>query len=299
MNRNKLLIASTLIFIILIAIILVLFNKPTLFGKLFAPDSKQIISSDILYLTSPVHSFSGKVKKIEGNIITVSKKVMLIDEAVPPMNPDEDSPIPTPSLKTLTYKVTVIPNIIFNTQPIHIPYLFISPTPPPQKEYTIKDLSVGDYININTDKDLRTLNTYKFQASNIELPEFISNISGTIIAVNNNSITIKGQLPPPDGIMPGDYYEETERKEKEYVIAITKDTEISRYKEPAAEPIRLRLTINSLKKGMSVFVYSGVDISKTQSFKALRIEPSIQDAMPENQESVIPPAIEATEESNL
>ena len=76
MNKNKLLIALTLLFVILIAIILVIFNKSTLLGKLFAPDSKQIISPDILYLTSPVNSFSGKVEKIEGNIITISKKVI-------------------------------------------------------------------------------------------------------------------------------------------------------------------------------------------------------------------------------
>jgi len=75
MNINKLLIAFSLIFLILIVTILVLFNKSTLFGKLFAPDSKQTISSDILYLTTPVNSFSGKVEKIEGNIITISKKV--------------------------------------------------------------------------------------------------------------------------------------------------------------------------------------------------------------------------------
>lgn len=288
MNRNKLLIAFTLLFVILIAIILVLFNKSALFGKLTAPESKKIISPDILYLTSPVHSFSGKVEKIEENIITVSKKV-ISNEIIPTMNPDETTPMPTPSLKTLTYKVTVTPNMTFNRMPIHVPYLFISPTPPPQKEYTIKDLSVGDYININTDIDLRTLNTYEFQANHIEMPESISNISGTIVAVNNNSITIKAQLPPRDGIMPGDYNEATEPKEKEYVVTITKDTEISRYKEPAAEPIPLKLTINSLKKGMVVFIYSGVDISKTQSFEALRIEPSIQEPMPENQENVIPP----------
>ena len=298
MNINKLLIAFSLIFLILIVTILVLFNKSALFAKLFPPESKQTISSDILYLTSPVNSFSGKVEKIEGNIITVSKKVMLNEAVIPPMNPEEGSPMPTPSLKTLTYKITAAENMTINRQQIHTEYLFISPTPPPQKQYTIKDLSVGDYININTDRDLRTLNTYEFQANYIEMPEIVSNISGIIIAVNNNSITIKAQLPPPDGIMPGDYYEETERKEKEYVIAITKDTEISRYKEPAAEPIRLRLTINSLKKGMGVYVYSGVDISKTQSFEALRIEPS-QDIMPESQENVIPPIVPATEEVNL
>jgi len=100
------------------------------------------------------------------------------------------------------------------------------------------------------------------------MPEIVSNISGTIIAVNNNSITIKAQPPTPYGIMPGNYYEETEQKEKEYVVTITKDTEISRYKEPAAEPIPLRLTINSLKKGWE-FMFTQVLIF--QKHKVLKL----------------------------
>jgi len=52
---------------------------------------------------------------------------MLDEGVVPPMIPEEGNPMPTPSLKTLTYKITAAENMTINRQQIRTEYLFISP----------------------------------------------------------------------------------------------------------------------------------------------------------------------------
>ncbi|MCW1310078.1 MAG: hypothetical protein QXP04_05270, partial [Candidatus Nanoarchaeia archaeon] len=116
------------------------------------------ISPNILYLTSPVTSFSGKVENIAGTTLFVSNQYDIL-QTIPVFTtffPNKPSIIPTPKIKTLTYKVLITEKTQITQPPLNINYLFktVSPTLPPK--LTKKDIKVGQYIYINTQTDLRT-----------------------------------------------------------------------------------------------------------------------------------------------
>lgn len=244
---------------------------------MFNGPSNKALSPNILYLTQPVTSFSGKVEKIDGNKIIVSQQMTTSQNVLPiPLNPlGQTSPIPTPKIMKVTFQVVVTDKTIINRPATLVNYLFKTTslgTPPPAviPETTIKDIKIDQIIIVNTTKDLRTLDGDIFEATTINLPPVANTLNGKIINLEGNVLTIKGFAQTMAGIT-----------EKEYRISINSDTEISRniYNvnmtpgEPPTAPKPEKLTIGDLKKDTQVSIYTAEDIIESQILTALRIEP--------------------------
>lgn len=243
-------------------------------------------SPDILLLTNPVTSFSGKIEKVSGDSILVSQKVssnqMFQAGAAAPVNQKPGEPpaaLPTPVVKTLTYKVKVTQNTQINMNQSFIPYLTVSVTPVPPPKLTLQNLKVGQNISIQSAADLRTITNNEFEAQSITL-SITNSFSGKISSVKNNTITVKGNLMGVIAAAPGSAGEQP--KEIEWTVKVTDKTEISRYKqisemlkpgETAKAPEVEKLSLSDLKPDTMVTVYTNVDAASEKSVEALRIEP--------------------------
>ncbi|EKD64683.1 MAG: hypothetical protein ACD_50C00325G0002 [uncultured bacterium] len=250
----------------------------------------QTVSPNILYLTSPVNSLSGKVEKIEGNVVSISSQYTLPQTAPIAITvmPNQPPVMPTPQIKTITYKLLVTDKTQISQPPSNISYLFKTVPPPSALDLpipsapklTVKNIKVGQYITVNSQIDLRTLLKNTFEATEINLPPITNTLSGKIVKVTNNTLILKAFAPvavaPP--IIAIDIVPPTPI-EKEYTIYITQDTEISRniYSTdiaPAEPPKPEKLAFSDLKVDMQATVYTVEDVIETQTLTALRIEPA-------------------------
>lgn len=246
-------------------------------------------SSNVLFLTNPITSFSGKVDKVQGNSIFVSQQFTLYQGglAMPPAAPPaaglSPTAIPTPVTKVISFKVNITQNTQINRPSAFIPYLVKTVTPAPPPKLSIKDIKVGQPVTINTNADLRTLSAAEFDATSIQLPQLQNSLNGKISKISSNGFTMKAFGPQPlvMGTSP------VPPKETEYTVTVTNNTEISRYKqqEPPKEPLKPGETIlpatpkpeefslADLAVGMQVTVFTDEDVTSTQKLTALRIEP--------------------------
>ena len=252
----------------------------------------QTVSPNILYLTSPVNSLSGKVEKIEGNAVSISSQYALLQTAPIAITvmPNQPPVMPTPQIKTITYKLLVTDKTKISQPASNINYLFKTITPSGAPGFptastpnlTVKNIKVGQYITVNSQDDLRTLLKNTFEATMINLPPIINTLNGKIVNITNNTLTLKAFAPvaaaPP--MIALDTAPPTPQ-EKEYTIYITQDTEISRNVygthmtpgEPPTPPKPEKLTLADLKADMRATVYTVEDVIETQTLTALRIEP--------------------------
>jgi len=252
----------------------------------------QTVSPNILYLTSPVNSLSGKVEKIEGNAVSISSQYALLQTAPIAITvmPNQPPVMPTPQIKTITYKLLVTDKTQISQPASNINYLFKTITPSGAPGFptastpnlTVKNIKVGQYITVNSQDDLRTLLKNTFEATMINLPPIINTLNGKIVNITNNTLTLKAFAPvaaaPP--MIALDTAPPTPQ-EKEYTIYITQDTEISRNVygtnmtpgEPPTPPKPEKLTLADLKADMRATVYTAEDVIETQTLTALRIEP--------------------------
>lgn len=252
----------------------------------------QTVSPNILYLTSPVNSLSGKVEKIEGNAVSISSQYALLQTAPIAITvmPNQPPVMPTPQIKTITYKLLVTDKTQISQPASNINYLFKTITPSGAPGFptastpnlTVKNIKVGQYITVNSQDDLRTLLKNTFEATMINLPPIINTLNGKIVNITNNTLTLKAFAPvaaaPP--MIALDTAPPTPQ-EKEYTIYITQDTEISRNVygtnmtpgEPPTPPKPEKLTLADLKTDMRATVYTAEDVIETQTLTALRIEP--------------------------
>ncbi|PIW73514.1 hypothetical protein CO005_01005 [Candidatus Roizmanbacteria bacterium CG_4_8_14_3_um_filter_34_9] len=252
----------------------------------------QTVSPNILYLTSPVNSLSGKVEKIEGNAVSISSQYALLQTAPIAITvmPNQPPVMPTPQIKTITYKLFVTDKTQISQPASNINYLFKTITPSGAPGFptastpnlTVKNIKVGQYITVNSQDDLRTLLKNTFEATMINLPPIINTLNGKIVNITNNTLTLKAFAPvaaaPP--MIALDTAPPTPQ-EKEYTIYITQDTEISRNVygtnmtpgEPPTPPKPEKLTLADLKADMRATVYTVEDVIETQTLTALRIEP--------------------------
>lgn len=275
MDHKKIIIIGVIVLGILT---LFMFNGP----------SNKAVSPNILYLTQPVNFFSGIVDKIEGNKLTVSQKLIASQNLLPvAANPlGKTAPLPAPKVVTITFKV-VISDKTQISQPLSIVnYLFKTVTPPAvgapgllpadsAPKMTVKDIKVGQMITVNTIKDLRTLTGDTFEATTVNLPQVANTLNGKIVTLEGNVLTIKGFSQTMAVAAPA-----AVPKEKNYIINITQDTEISRNiydsnvnSGTLIAPKPEKLSIGDLKKNMQVTVYTAEDVTESQTLTALRIEP--------------------------
>ena len=261
------------------------------------------VSPNILYITQPVTSLSGKVEKIEGNVVSISSRYTLPQTAPIAITvmPNQPPVMPTPQIKTITYKLLVTDKTQISQPPTVVNYLFkpVNTSPPVQKKLTIKDIKVGQYITVNSQVDLRTLESTTFEATVINVPQKTTMLNGKISRVNENVLTIQAFPPLAMNAFANPAVMDTPQnipKEKEYTIALTSDTEISRYGydttialggAPSA-PKTEKLTLSDLKKDMQITVYTDADVTEGIKFNALRIEPMMTVAAPVASTSALP-----------
>lgn len=243
-------------------------------------------SANVLFLTSPITSFNGKVDKVQGNSVWVSQQFtlyqggsMMPPAAAPPAAGSSPTTIPTPATKVVSFKVNITANTQINRPSNFIPYLVKTVTPAPPPKLSIKDIKVGQPVTVNTNSDLRTLSTDEFDALSIQLPQSQNSLNGKISKISGNGFIMKAFGPQPYvmGISP------VPPKETEYTITLTSNTEISRYKyqEPPkpgeamlpATPKPEEFTLADLAADMQVTVFTAEDVTSTQKLTAMRIEP--------------------------
>ncbi len=275
-SKSKKIAALALVAVIFLAIFFFTQVKP------FKRSTTITVSPDILYLTSPVTNFSGVVDDIAGNTVTVSQTIYYqpYQMGITPPTPNNPStgpitPISTSIVKKLTYRVTVGPNTQISRPEAMVIYLFPSPpaggfpTSLTSPKLTISDIKKGQNITISTNTDLRTLADNRFTAVNIRLPPIVNTLTGKIVAIAGNTLTVKA-------------------REITYQVTVTANTEISRFnpmvtlpspQQPAPhQPEKLSLT--DLQPNMQITVYTNQDVTATQTLTALRIEPQLPPATP-------------------
>lgn len=242
------------------------------------------VSPNILYLTAPVTSFTGKITKIEGSAVYVTQQFTLTSIPLP---------TPTPALKNVTYKIIVTANTQLTRSPISIPYLLTTIAPSPPQKLGLSDMRIGQTISLTGQSDLRTLAKDEFEAANISLPPVINSVSGKITQINDNSLVLKAILPlqsalpgPMGGPAAGVNIPVATPQEINYIVTVDSNTEIS-YQPPSSPPLPgekmaefkpvkpEKVSLQNLKTEMQITVYTDTDVTLTQKFTALRIEPSI------------------------
>lgn len=239
--------------------------------------SDQSVSPNILYITSPVTFLSGKVEKVEGNTILVSNQYAVPQTApiVITVLPNQPPIMPTPQTKTITYKLLVTDKTQINQPATYVNYLLRTVVPSPQAKLTVKDIKVGQMITVNSAVDLRILKSNELEATMINLPQTTKVLSGKIVSVTNNALTLKA-FPPLTGGPVAVNTAPAAPQEKEYFITVTSDTEISRMTSGGSStlPKPEKLALSDLKKDMQTTVYTAEDVTEAQTFTALRIEPA-------------------------
>ncbi|MFA6005797.1 MAG: hypothetical protein WC775_04925 [Patescibacteria group bacterium] len=211
-------------------------------------------------LPNTVSSISGKIAKIENNSIDVVV-------SIPRVSPTSitTTPVLEASFKIMVSKST---QILLQIPPI--PYLYKEPVNT-KKSVNLKDLHVGQYVSIQTTGDVRSLKSDKVDAISIQVT--ISNaIEGTVLEVTNGSV-IKLSALPPAPLYTFNTMNQQQAK-VEYLLTITKDTEISYYGEKdGMVKNKMRLTPSQLKTGMQIKVYTDADLQFAKTGNTLRIEP--------------------------
>lgn len=211
------------------------------------------ISSNILYLTQPVTSFTGVVEKKEADKIIVS-------QTVPSIPYLQLSPTPT----KLTYTFLISKNTSFLRPPVNITFLFTTPPPLKEKKYQLNDIEVGSTVTVSVATDLRSLKQPVFEAHNVFLSAAVNMFTGKIIDIKEGLITV-----------------DTPKNEK-IQVHVTSQTEISRYvftppvENQSLQPVRPeKMSFKDLMVNMQATVYTNTDILTEKNLTAVRIEPII------------------------
>lgn len=237
--------------------------------------SKQYISPNILYFTQPISSFSGIIEKIDGNTITVTQPYSYLERGfeLPTLYSTGGSRDKLLKTKNLSFQVDVLSTTHILRSQVSVPYLFnrSATSSSMSAQLSPRDLKRGERVEISGGFDLRTLKGSRLQANRVELASFINRINGTITQLSGSTLRIQStQLD-----------RNANQNEKEYVITVKSDTEISRLNNKPAqmsgqavsEQSPEKLQIGDLKKGMQVSIYTDSDITVGNAFSALRIEP--------------------------
>lgn len=265
-------------------------------GGILAPTSS--VSPDILYLTQPIHTFSGTVESVNGNTIVLGAMLPPSTQNLQPRAPGL-SPMPTIVQKQITYTVTV-------SNSAHLSRLGQSPTlavpifqssqsaavrqPPQIKPLTLSDVQVGMYITVGTDSDLRTLQGSSFTATSVLLPQEVKTIAGSIKGISGNILTVSA--------VPVSYGSPfLQQQPKDYTITLTSATTIveNTPQTPEKQSTQQQLTPSQLQQGMSISVTTDQDMTNTQSANAVSISvvvpptlPTVPSGEPSRPQVVIP-----------
>lgn len=257
--------------------------------------------ADILFLTSPVLEFTGKVDKVSGSSIWVSAEFSITPAPTPPNNPTGKpgqviTIPPLPPTKLLTYKVNIASYTLINRPDTAITYLLNKNTPTPTPKLTISDIGTGQIITVSTTSDLRSVNSKEVEAYAVKLQPISSTLTGKISKIDTKEGLIILKAIPP--VRAGSKEPTPIPAEKEYSVSITQATEISRLGSTETPksgvspkpPKPLKYEITDLKTDMQITVYTDKDVIDNQKLRALRVEPPA-DLLPSESPEISSPAV--------
>lgn len=239
---------------------------------------------DILFLTSPVTEFTGKVDKVSDKAIWVSGKYSITPPPTLPNNPTNIpgqviTVPPLPPTKTLTYKVNIASYTQITRSDITVTYLLNKNTPTPTPKLTVSDIKTGQMVTVSVTRDLRSNSSKEIEAYTIKLPPFMNKLTGKITSIKSNEgLIILKALTPARIIL----NEPTSAPvENEYAVSVTQATEISlmgtaetpKTGVSPKPPKPIKYEITDLKADIQITVYADSDVIDNHKIKALRIEP--------------------------
>lgn len=253
MNKNALFGLIGIAVFELIAIIALMFQLQS---------KKALLPQNIIRLTQSVTTLNGTVTKVSGNTITITVNSAMADAAVTTATAQKPKTSLSPTPAPLIFEVETDKQTLFVRPSSIAVKLFDKPVE--VSKPSLKDVAVGSTITVQSSSDLRLVDDNRFHASSVILPSIINMVQGTVANVTGESILVHAYGGPVP-------------KKQDYFFKITKDTEISRYESAAVNGLQTiapkRLSLDDVKKGAVVTVWSLEDISKATTPTAARIEP--------------------------
>lgn len=255
------------------------------FGFKQSGSTPQGVSTNVLYLTQPVLSFSGIVDHVDvgGNKLVVRQEFSPITNSpVAQTTPQQK----TPSPKKLTYTITLGDDTIINASSTkdNIPYI-LKQKPPTQTKSSIQNIKVGSRVNALTTTDLRTVTNNTFHATHVNVESAPNSFLGIITEIRGNTLIVK-----PAAIGAAAALAQSPQN-NQFELTVTNDTELSfmpPLTEPSKPPTPQKLSLSDLKKDIQVSVYVDFDVSKTKKGNVLLIQPQ------GNLTIVTPPAVQGS-----
>lgn len=213
------------------------------------------VSSNILALTSPVHTFFGTVERIKGSSLFIRGGY--------PNDFEENK-----KLNRVAYWVNIDQGTKIDPN-LSIPYL---KTFPIQFTGTLTDIKIGDYVTVETKEDLRTLKGSAFKAKSVVVFPVKNIVHGRLENISTDSISVKGKpivtLNSPLGT------EDPRDKVQTFTFRLLPQTDVSTTFD-TSDGLTKKETyaLIDLKEGMDVVVYSEGNVTKRTDVHALRVDP--------------------------
>jgi len=230
--------------------------------------SKASVSSNILYLTTPIYSFSGMVDSVSGNSVSISKVMTLF------LNPNQTGPTQKPL--RLTYVVRIKKQTRINQDSIPGDFFEKTGIPNAAANATLKNVKKGDIVSFITSTDLRTLNGNTVDADSINLQPSVKMIGGTIISKDEHRLAVRAVPYVPPNAVDANNLSLSSLKEKTYTIEVTDQTKIIKRLTTINvnnQNNGLPGTYEELKKDMPLTIYTDTEVGNTTvPLKALYLE---------------------------
>jgi|GEM_PF-3260233 len=230
--------------------------------------SKASVSSNILYLTTPIYSFSGMVDSVSGNSVSISKVMTLF------LNPNQTGPTQKPL--RLTYVVRIKKQTRINQDSIPGDFFEKTGIPNAAANATLKNVKKGDIVSFITSTDLRTLNGNTVDADSINLQPSVKMIGGTIISKDEHRLAVRAVPYAPPNAVDANNLSLSSLKEKTYTIEVTDQTKIIKRLTTINvnnQNNGLPGTYEELKKDMPLTIYTDTEVGNTTvPLKALYLE---------------------------
>lgn len=267
MENKKRIITIAVTLIVLIALLVI-----TVVNMTSVPTSPNIV-----YLTQPVHAFTGAVTKVSKDTITLTREAYVTTDT---------TTVATPApKKKITYHVKLTPQTKLNRVVLPIDYAQKTGTPQQSQQPTVTDIHQGDILTVQTNIDLRTLTADTFTATFINLPSVQKLLSGTVISSAPNLIRIKSQesFPVTDGVTD---FSGKAGKQITYDIQLSDTTRIIKHAYDGMKETESKVNdARSLRPGVILTAYLQKDIKSKPYIMVLGefsefINTSVQNSTP-------------------
>lgn len=212
-------------------------------------------SEDILYLTQPVHTVTGKVTGVDATGFTLA------------VEGKYTAPDDRPNTKTLVYRVTVDSRTGF----LQAPQKKLMNFPGYSTDEINPNISLGSVkenqeVGVRTAQDIRQIKDGILPAQEVRLPAEQKEVNGTVVSIGNSQLTIKlAQTQATSEENKDPYIEETK-----YAFRLNKDTKYYQYPaKPPAPPAEIAL--EDIKPGDELVVLSDRSIYENGTPNAVAI----------------------------